>query len=88
MPSSQYAQFVRVCQLTEMVSTSTAWIICRRIGVQSGVYQKRTTRGERNNYKMSLKDHETMFYTLGNESLMIILRFHHYNFEYHHDHGR
>ena len=37
MPSSQYAQFVRVCQLTEMVSTSTAWIICRRIGVQSGV---------------------------------------------------
>ena len=62
MPSSQYAQFVRVCQLTEMVSTSAAWIICRRIGVQSGVYQRRTTRGERNNHKMPLKDHETMFY--------------------------
>ena len=88
MPSSQYAQFVRVCQLTEMVSTSAAWIICRPIGVQSGVYQKRTTRGERNNHKMSLKDHDTMFYVLGNESLKIILRFHRYNFEYHHDHGR
>ena len=74
--------------LPEMVSTSTTWIICRRIDVQSGVYQKRTTRGERNNHKMSLKDHETTFYTLGNESLTIILRFHRYNFEYHHDHGR
>ena len=88
MPSSQYAQFVCVCQLTEMVSTSAAWIVCRRIGVQSGVYQKRTTRGERNNHKMSLKDLETMFYALVNESLTIILRFHRYNFEYHHDHGR
>ena len=86
MPSSQYAQFVLVCQLTEMVSTSTAWIICRRIGVHSGVYQKHTTRGERNNHKMSLKDHDTMFYAL--ISLKIILRFHRYNFEYHHDHGR
>ena len=56
--------------------------------MQSGVYQKRTTRGERNNHKMSLKDHETIFYALGNESLTIILRFYRYNFEYHHDHGR
>ena len=74
MPSSQYAQFVRVYQLTEMVSTSTVWIICRRIGVQSGVYQKRTTRGERNNHKMSLEDHETMFYALGNELLTITFK--------------
>ena len=80
MRSSQYAQFVRVCQLTEMVSTSTACIICRQIDVQSGVYQKHTTQGNRNDHKMSLhvtcQDHETMFFAFGNESLTIIIRFH------------
>ena len=76
MHSSQNAQFVRVCQLTEIVSTSTAWIICRQIDVQSGLHQKHTTQGNRNDHKMSLKDHETMFSALGNESLTIIIRFH------------